>query len=200
MQRLWVVVSIFALIEVVMPARAGSITNYSHYLVSGESVATLYQSMIKRGPHVGKGKAFASARMEPKVSATTAASRNSCRINRFELHMNFTIFLPRLDRFARISENVRRSFNRFYQFAKKHEETHRAIWLKCAAETEAVVRNVKAASCLEAEAEALKLVEKMASQCDVQHATFDISERARLANHPFMQAVRLTTKNAMIVQ
>src|SRR5688572_14556357 len=82
-RRLWVVVSFFALIEVVVPARAGSITNYSHYLVSGESVATLYQSMIKGGPHVGKGKAFASARMEPKVSATTAASRNGCRINRF---------------------------------------------------------------------------------------------------------------------
>lgn len=200
MRRPSLLATFVALISLMIPASAQSITNYSHYFIAGESIVTLYQSMIRRGPHVGSGKAFASVRMEPKVSATTKSTQGSCRIDQFKIDMTFTIVLPQLNSLESVNDDVRNSFGRFYEFAKKHEETHRAIWLKCASETEAIVLQVKAQSCAETETQSLKLVEEMASQCDARHAAFDISERARLANHPFMSAVRLATRSLLVAQ
>jgi predicted secreted Zn-dependent protease len=46
-------------------AQAKPITNYTHYLIAGESAESLYRSMLRRGPHVGGGKAYASTKMVP---------------------------------------------------------------------------------------------------------------------------------------
>ena len=90
---------------------------------------------------------------------------------------------------ANVNPTLRKSFNRFYEFAKKHEETHRAIWLKCAAEAEAKVSRVVAKTCSEAEAQGLKIVEDIAGKCDARHLAFDASEQKRLVNHPFIKQV-----------
>ena len=52
-------------------AAAKPLTNYVHYLIVGNSPEGLYKSMISNGPLVGGGKAYASTRMDPKVTATT---------------------------------------------------------------------------------------------------------------------------------
>ena len=52
-------------------------------------------------------------------------------------------------RSGRFSDRDDVSFDRFYAFAKRHEETHRAIWLQCAAEAEALAGGVAAATCAE---------------------------------------------------
>jgi predicted secreted Zn-dependent protease len=59
-------------------AAAKPLTNYVHYLIGGNSPEGLYKSMISNGPLVGGGKAYASTRMDPKVTATTVATRESC--------------------------------------------------------------------------------------------------------------------------
>jgi predicted secreted Zn-dependent protease len=103
--------------------------------------------------------------------------------------MTFTIQLPQLRKSAHVDPTLRKSFDRFYEFAKKHEETHRAIWLKCAAEAEAKVSHVTAKTCSEAEAQGLKIVENVASDCDARHLAFDAAEQKRLVNHPFIKQV-----------
>jgi predicted secreted Zn-dependent protease len=145
--------------------------------------------MLRRGPHVGGAKAYASTRMEPSISAQTVQGANSCRIGQFKINMTFNIQLPQLRKSANIDPTLRKSFNRFYEFARKHEETHRAIWLKCAAEAEAKVTRVVAKTCSDAEAQGLKIVEDVASECDARHLAFDASEQKRLVNHPFIKQV-----------
>jgi predicted secreted Zn-dependent protease len=170
-------------------ALAKPVTNYTHYLIAGESPETIYRAMLKRGPHVGGSKAYASTRMEPNISAKTVSGANSCRIDQFRINMTFTIQLPQLRKSANIDPELRRSFNRFYEFAKKHEETHRSIWLKCAAEAEAKVNRVTAKTCSEAEARGLQIVDEIAQRCDARHIAFDQSEQRRLVNHPFIKQV-----------
>lgn len=168
-------------------AAAKPLTNYVHYLVAGSSAQGLFESMINNGPRVGGGKAYASTRMDPNVSASTVASDGECRVASFKMNMTFTIRLPQLDNDRKVEPALRRSFERFYEFAKRHEETHRTIWLQCAAEAEALATGVKAATCAEAEAQSLKIVEDVSKRCDKRHAEFDATDQKQLSRHPFMK-------------
>jgi predicted secreted Zn-dependent protease len=174
-------------------------TKYVHYLITGESVDRLYDAMIQRGPHVGRGKAFASVRMDPKVSATTALSGESCRINTFKFDMTFTIQLPKLIGSNALDPTAKASFEQFYDFAKNHEETHRTIWIDCGKEAEVLVAGINAKTCPAAEAESLRIIEQVAKRCDGRHASFDSAEQIRLGSHPFMQQVRLDRIKALDV-
>ena len=178
-------------------AQAKPITNYTHYLIAGESAESLYRSMLRRGPHVGGGKAYASTKMVPEVSAKTVETGGGCRIQDFKVNMTFTIRLPQLKKSATVDATLRKSFSRFYEFAKKHEETHRTIWLKCAAEAEARVNNIKAKTCPDAEARGLAIVEEVARQCDARHVAFDEAEQKRLVNHPFIKQILARQKKAV---
>lgn len=164
------------------------VTKYKYYTIGGKTIESLYKEMIRRGPHVGGGKAYASTKMDPQVEALTASDGNSCHIASFAINMTFTINLPKLQD-SGVDPAVRKSFNNFLLFAKKHEERHRSIWLGCASEAEAQVRSIKAATCEQAEAKGLEIVQKMARVCDRRHAAFDSSEQKKLAKHPFIRAV-----------
>jgi predicted secreted Zn-dependent protease len=183
--------SIFAFISmaIVSQAHGKPTTNYTHYLIAGESAEGLYRSMLRKGPHVGGGKAYASTKMVPEVSARTVQTGKGCRIENFHVNMTFTIRLPQLKKSSNLDPSLRKSFTRFYEFAKKHEETHRSIWLKCAAEAKAQVNKVKAKSCSDAEARGLAIVEEVAKRCDARHVAFDVAEQRRLVDHPFIKQV-----------
>jgi predicted secreted Zn-dependent protease len=162
-------------------------TSYVHYLVAGNSAQTLFESMLNNGPRVGGGKAYASTRMDPNLAASTTSSGGQCRVSSFKMNMTFTIRLPQLDETRKIEPALRQSFARFYVFAKRHEETHRTIWLQCAAEAELRATGVIAATCAEAEARSLKIVEEISRLCDRRHAEFDAGEQKKLSKHPFLR-------------
>jgi predicted secreted Zn-dependent protease len=197
--KIWLSGPVCALFSMILVpvAEAKPVTNYTHYLIAGESAEGLYRSMLRKGPHVGGGKAYASTKMIPEVSAKTVETGSGCRIQNFQVNMTFTIRLPQLKKSATVDPALRKSFSRFYEFAKKHEETHRAIWLKCAAEAEAKVNNVTARSCPEAEARGLAIVEEVARQCDARHVAFDEAEQKRLVTHPFIKQVLARQKKTV---
>jgi predicted secreted Zn-dependent protease len=168
-------------------AAAQPLTNYVHYLVAGDSAQGLFESMLSNGPRVGGGKAYASTRMDPDVSASTQVSGGRCRVAGFKMNMTFTIRLPQLEKQGNVEPALRQSFERFYNFAKRHEERHREIWLQCAAEAETLATGVTAPTCAEAEARSLKIVEDVSRRCDRRHAEFDAGEQKRLSTHPFMK-------------
>jgi predicted secreted Zn-dependent protease len=164
-------------------------TKYRYYTIGGSSVDGVYKEMLRRGPHVGGGKAYASTKMDPQVEAVTANDGDRCRIASFKINMTFTINLPKLQGSSALDASTRRSFDNFLAFARKHEERHRSIWLGCAAQAEAQIKNVSAATCGQAEAKGLAIMQKVANACDRKHAAFDASEQTKLAKHPFIRAV-----------
>jgi predicted secreted Zn-dependent protease len=162
-------------------------TKYTYYLIAGESAASLHLSMIKKGPRVDGGRAYASASMEPNVTLKTRSNGSICRIENIKVDMTFTIRLPQLKKSARLKPLVRKSFEDFYRFAKRHEETHRLIWLTCARETEALAQKVKASTCSQAEAEAFKIFYRAERQCHARQVAFDLAEKKRLQRIPFIK-------------
>jgi predicted secreted Zn-dependent protease len=174
-------------------AAAEEPTRYEYYLVMGDSPRSLFASMLSNGPQVAGGRAYASARMDRHIETRTERTRHQCRVATLKINMTFTIHLPQLNPEQTIAPSLRRSFERFYAFAKHHEETHRAIWLQCAAEAEIVARGVAAATCAEAEARSLEIVESVGKRCDRRHAAFDAAEQKLLKQHPFIRQLRSTS-------
>jgi predicted secreted Zn-dependent protease len=164
------------------------VTKYVHYPVAGPSAQSLYGSMLRNGPHVGGNRAYASISMVPRiVSDYVQQGKASCRIQKFAIDVTFTIRLPELKQRSKLSADVRKNFAAFYAFARRHEETHRSIWLKCAADAEAAVNTISARNCSDANRKALKAIEKMNTCRASRDLAFDNAEQVRLAKHPFIR-------------
>jgi predicted secreted Zn-dependent protease len=163
-------------------------TKYTYYTVGGDSAQEIYNAMLRRGPKVNGAKAYAA------TSATTTQDgklmqASSCRIEDYKLKIDFVIKLPRIKNEKVLPPTDRNRWQQFSSFLKKHEETHRSIWLGCAADLERQVRSIKAKTCADADRKAAALWEKMRNSCTKKHNAFDAAEQKKLMKHPFVKLV-----------
>ena len=163
-------------------------TKYTYYTVSGDTAEEIYGAMLRKGPRVNGAKAYAA------TSATTTQEGGlrqgrSCQVQNYRLKIDFNISLPKIRNEKVLSRSDRRRWRQFSAFLKKHEETHRAIWLGCAKRLERQVRSIKTKSCASADAKAQKLWNRMRSACAKKHNAFDAAEQKKLMSHPFVKLV-----------
>jgi predicted secreted Zn-dependent protease len=188
-------VRVLALTAIVICGSAGTLsakpaqsTTYSYYPISGSSAVEIYNSMLKKGPRVDGAKAYAA------TSATTSQDgkliqAKSCQIKDYRLKLDFVIKLPKIRNESVLPASDRNRWHQFQAFLKKHEETHRTIWLGCAAELERKVRAIQTKSCKDADRKAAQLWSAIRSACNVKHSAFDAAEQKKLMQHPFVRYV-----------
>ena len=163
-------------------------TKYTYYTISGDTPGAIYSTLVKRGPRVGGVKAYA---------ATTAVSSQSgqlipgkfCSLEDYKFKIDFTIKLPKLKNEAALKGATKSDWKKFSSFLKIHEETHRSIWLACAAALETKVKSIQTKSCAELNEKSTKLWEQMRVSCAKKQDAFDVAEQARLLRHPFVRLV-----------
>ncbi len=163
-------------------------TKYTYYSIGGDTAAEIYNAMIRRGPHVNGARAYAS------TSATSSqegklAQGQICSVQDYRLKIDFVIRLPRIKNEKLLTGATRARWQQFSQFLKKHEETHRSIWLDCARDLEVQVKAISVADCGAADTKAAKLWEQMRKSCARKHDAFDDAEQKRLVRHPFVRQV-----------
>jgi predicted secreted Zn-dependent protease len=163
-------------------------TKYVYYKISGDSAAGVYVSMLKRGPHVKGERAYAATSAESSQRGKLEL-KNSCRIIDYQYSVDFVIRLPKLTNQASLSASARARWQQFSGFLRKHEETHRSIWMGCANEIEAKVRAVRGHSCDEVDRKAQVIREQVQKVCNRKHMAFDAAEQKKLAKHPFVKMV-----------
>jgi predicted secreted Zn-dependent protease len=169
-------------------AKPTETTKYTYYTIGGDTAVEIYNSMMKKGPKVNGAKAYAA------TSATTTqngklSQGSSCRIEDYRLKLDFVIKLPKIRNEKALPAADRKRWQQFSGFLKAHEETHRKIWLGCAADLERQVKSIKAKSCTEADRKATQLWDKIRAACNRKHAAFDAAEQKRLMSHPFVKMV-----------
>lgn len=169
-------------------AKPKSTTQYKYYPVSGDSAVELYIAMMKRGPHVNGDQAYASTTATQTLDGRFIRA-SSCRLHDMNLSFQFTIRLPKLQSTKGLSQTTRDRWLAFSQFLRKHEETHRSIWLACAADFEKRAMAVKASTCEQADAEIARLADQTRIACNKKHDAFDAAEQKRVAKHPFVKLV-----------
>ena len=169
-------------------ARPLSTTKYTYYAISGNTAGEIYNAMLRRGPHVNGAKAYAATSATSWQNGKLIQAK-SCVIENYRLKIDFVIRLPQIKNEMALTGTDRSRWRQFAQFLKRHEETHRSIWLGCAQELENQVRAIHAADCSTVETRATKLWDKMRKACTRKHDAFDAAEQARLMQHPFVKLV-----------
>lgn len=170
-------------------------TKYSYYTINGDTAAEIYNAMLRRGPHVNGAKAYASTSATSSQEGKLEQGR-SCSVQDYRLNIDFVIRLPRVKNDKQLIGTTKARWRQFSQFLKKHEETHRSIWLACARDLERQVKAIAVDDCGVADAKAAKLWEQMRKSCARKHDAFDAAEQKRLVRHPFVRLV-LNQKGAM---
>jgi predicted secreted Zn-dependent protease len=169
-------------------ARPHQTTTYAYYTVSGRSAAEIYRAMLLRGPHVDGQKAYAATSARHKLGGRFIQGA-SCNLSNISLSFDFKIQLPKLQSDIALTGRTRSNWIAFAAFVRKHEETHRAIWLGCARELEQRLQSLKAKDCTTAEQQVEKLDTDIWNLCNAKHNAFDAAEQLRLAKHPFVKLV-----------
>jgi len=176
-------------------------TKYSYYTVSGDTAAEIYNAMLRRGPHVNGAKAYASTSATSSQEGKLEQGR-SCIVQDYRLSIDFVIRLPRVRNENVLAGATKARWRQFSQFLKKHEETHRSIWLDCARDLERQVKAIAVADCGVADAKASKLWEQMRKSCARKHDAFDAAEQKRLVRQPFVKLVlnqKIQSSNAAAI-
>lgn len=169
-------------------AKPAQTTKYSYYTVGGDTAVEIYNSMLRKGPKVNGAKAYAA------TSATTTQDGKllqgrSCQVQDYRLKIDFVVKLPKIKNEKVLPAADRSRWQQFSAFLKTHEETHRKIWMDCAADLERQVKSIKAKSCEDADRRATQLWDKIRNACNKKHAAFDTAEQKRLLSHPFVKLV-----------
>jgi predicted secreted Zn-dependent protease len=163
-------------------------TSFTYYTISGNSAVAIYNSMLRKGPRVDGAKAYAA------TSATTTQDgkliqQSTCKIVDYRLKLDFVIKLPKIANEKVLPASDRGQWRSFQAFLKTHEETHRSIWLGCAADLERQVKKIRAKSCKDASRQASLQWDKARAACSKKHEAFDAAEQKKLLKHPFMSLV-----------
>jgi predicted secreted Zn-dependent protease len=170
--------------EAAAGVRSSTATRY--YSVGGTtkvSLASRMRSNPFRGDH---GGAVANIRPKYSLKVSTKPSGGSCRVTDIDLTIHFVMTLPRANE-AGMAAGTRASWRGFVAFARRHEATHRSIYLQCAQNFLAKARTLSGASCPALQARARQLLNAEDRACDRRHAAFDRSERRRLGGQPLFR-------------
>lgn len=169
-------------------ARPAHSTRYSYYTVGGDSAEDIYRAMLSKGPRVNGAKAYAATTATSSQDGKLRQTK-SCKIENYRLKIDFVIKLPKIKNEKVLPSSDRARWQQFSSFLKKHEETHRSIWLECANDLERKVAGIKAKTCAQADAAAAKMWEQTRAACSKRHDAFDRAEQKRLVQHPFVKLV-----------
>lgn len=171
-------------------------TKYQYYSINGNSALEVYRSMLSRGPRVNGVKAYAATSAQSSQAGFLVQGQ-SCRVRDYHFKIDFVIKLPRMANDGRLPPLVRAKWRQFSDFVKKHEETHRAIWMGCAREFESRIASLKSGTCDTLDARAAQLWDQIRMACDRKHQAFDAAQQKLLVRHPFVRLVLGTSPPAI---
>lgn len=180
-------------------AKPVTTTKVQHYEVSGTTARSLDTQMSSLGPWHGNSRAYANIVVRPSYDGNLVQGK-MCRLEKFKVTAAFTMTLPRLARGAKLSKTLGEQWKSFSAFARKHEETHKAIWIECLAKAERRALALRVKDCDSLGKEVDRVFAAEWQTCEKRQEAFDIAERAKLARHPLIVAASRVERNARKVE
>ena len=177
---LGILVATGLLAETAAVAGVRSSTQTSAYRVSGATAASLV-SYMRIHPYPGDhGDAVANIRPSYFLSIATKDAGGVCKPSRVDLNVRFAMTLPQATNASAMSSGTRGAWNNFVAFARRHEETHRGIYLQCANEFVAKAMRLTSSSCFSLQSSIRSLLESAKRGCDQRQNAFDRRDYGRV--------------------
>ncbi|MGE4244924.1 MAG: DUF922 domain-containing protein [Parvibaculaceae bacterium] len=162
-------------------------TKIVNYTVSASTASGLDSEMASLGPYHGSERAYANIVVRPNYDGKLVQGR-ICRLENFKVTAGFTMTLPVLARGTKLTKTLNSQWKSFANFARRHEETHRTIWLECLAKAERRALALRVADCGTLSREVDKVFETEWQICERRQQAFDAAERTKLMRHPLIVA------------
>lgn len=173
-----------------------------YFPVRGTTPSALYADVLRSAPRGQSGRAMATTQAKITQDATIRRGAR-CRLESYRLDVKITTRLPRLAENRRISPALRRTWNGFASYVRRHEARHKAIYLRCVRKIEAGARRAfnKAGSCRAAKSALQRMFRRGLARCEALHAGYDRREAGRIKRLPLIvQATRSRRQRARAVR
>ncbi len=112
-------------------AEVRTTTSYRSYYVSGSTSRSLVSYMRSHPFRGDRGDAVANVRPTYRLSVATRMSGGTCRASKVTLSIGFAMTLPKARSESSMASSTRSAWRSFVAFAKRHESTHRSIYVSC---------------------------------------------------------------------
>ncbi|HZP18963.1 MAG TPA: DUF922 domain-containing protein [Bauldia sp.] len=158
-----------------------SSTEMRDYRVSGTSAASLVSFMRNNPFHGDRGAAVANIRPSYSLSVLTKDEGRDgiCQTQKVDVNIRFVMTLPKATN--ALSGGTKNAWNGFVAFARKHEETHRGIYLDCANDfIKQAMKMTSATGCFALQANIRRLFEAQKRSCDARQLAFDRRDYRRV--------------------
>ena len=126
------------------------------------------------------GPAVANIRPHYTLSVDTTSSDAVCAVKDVDLNVNFVMTLPQARMPGAFSPGTRTAWFGFVDFARRHEETHRTIYIDCADSLATRIEQLTTASCTQLRAGIDTMFRLENRACEQRQRGFDRGEYRKL--------------------
>ncbi len=165
-------------------------TQTQSYSVGGTTAASLVSYMRSNPFHGTNGDAVANIRPNYALNIATKQSGSTCRASNVTLNIRFVMTLPRARNTSAMGSSTRSAWSSFVAFSRRHEETHRSIYVKCGNTFVAKAERLTASNCAALQASIRKLLETEKAICEGQQRAFDRADYGRVAGLSLFKMAR----------
>ncbi|WP_421726770.1 DUF922 domain-containing protein [Bauldia sp.] len=165
-------------------------TKYRDHLVRGTTPAEVWRYMNAH-PIIDPddGPAYANITHDHDLTFTVGTRGGQCRVSDLTFRWNFVLTLPKAVDFASMSAKNRQLWTSFVAALKRHEETHRTIFLKCGARfVPAAERMTGPAGCFGMKRKVRRFIDRSYAACMDEQRVFERRDRPRMLGQPFIRA------------
>jgi predicted secreted Zn-dependent protease len=167
-------------------------TAYRDHPVSGTTPRTVWQYMNAHPiMDPDDGPAYANLTHEHDLTIRTETAGGACRVADLTFRWRFVLTLPKATDYARMDAGTQSMWNAFVAGLKRHEETHRQIFLGCAAKfVPAAAKLTGPAGCLGLKRKVQRYIDQQYESCLSEQRAFEARDRARILGLAFIKAAR----------
>lgn len=167
-------------------------TEYRSHPVRGNTARTVIAYMNAH-PIIDPddGPAWANLTHDYDLTIRTAAAAGACRVSDLTFRWRFVLTLPKAVDYEAMDARTRSMWNGFVAALKRHEETHRAIFLRCGGKfVPAAERLTGPASCAGLERKVRRSIEQAYKSCMAEQRAFESRDRPRILGLAFIKAAK----------
>lgn len=162
-------------------------TKIVYFPVRGTTAGALYSDVLRKAPWGKSGRALATT--QATISQNVEFYRASrCRLKRYRLELKIVTHLPRFAGRKPLSRSLRRTWKGFAGYVRRHEATHRSIYLRCARKIDTLARRIsrKRGTCRQARGLLRGMFKDQLAKCEAIHVRYDRGEKARIRRLPLV--------------
>jgi len=135
------------------------------------------------------GAAYANLTHDHDLSLQVATKNGACRVTSLTFRWNFVLTLPKAVDYGRMSASTKSMWTNFVAGLKRHEETHRSIFVNCGEVfVPEATRLTGPSGCIGMQRKVRRFIDQRYASCMAKQKAFEKRDRSRVLGLSFIRA------------